>query len=310
MTRVAVLAGGLSLERDVSLRSGQRVAKALAAAGHEVSNLDLDDRLVARVTSGDYDAAFLCLHGKTGEDGTIQGLLELAALPYTGPGPSASSLAWDKGVAKALWQRAGVPTPPWIVLSSQAVRDMGAAHVLDRVVERLGLPLIVKPSQGGGSMGVKRVERAEDLPGALITAFSYHDVALIEQCVAGQEVAVTLIDDEALPPVEVEPVEGAYDYSARYTHGATRFHVPARLDEPTTAACTDAARAAVDAVGARHLVRADLMVDADGASWLLELDTCPGMTETSLVPMAAEAAGMGFEALCARLVDGARRETG
>lgn len=308
MTHVAVLAGGLSLERDVSLRSGQRVAKALSAAGYEVSSIDLDERLVSRLTDDEIDVAFLCLHGKAGEDGTIQGLLELADLPYTGPGPAASALAWDKAVAKALWQRAGVPTPPWMVLSSQAVRDMGAAQMLDRVVDRLGLPLIVKPAEGGASMGVKRVEDAADLPAALITALSYSDVALIERCVPGREIAVAAIDDELLPAVEIEPVAGPYDYSARYTHGATRFHAPARLDDSASAACSRTVRGAMEALGTRHLVRADLIVDEAGHPWVLELDTCPGMTETSLVPVAAEAAGMDFNDLCARLVTGARRD--
>lgn len=310
MTHVAVLAGGLSLERDVSLRSGQRVAKALSATGYDVTSIDLDERLVDRLTEGGVDVAFLCLHGKAGEDGTIQGLLELADLPYTGPGPAASALAWDKAVAKALWQRAGVPTPPWMVLSSHAVRDMGAARMLDRVIDRLGLPLIVKPAQGGASMGVKRVEDGSDLPAALITALSYSDVALIERCVIGREIAVTAIDDELLPAVEIEPVEGPYDYSARYTHGATRFHAPARLDEAALAATSQAVRAATEALGTRHLVRADLMVDEAGDPWVLELDTCPGMTETSLVPMAAEAAGMDFNELCVRLVAGARGTEG
>lgn len=310
MVHVAVLAGGLSLERDVSLRSGQRVAKALATAGHEVTSLDLDDQLVGRLAEGGYDAAFLCLHGKAGEDGTIQGLLELSELPYTGPGPAASALAWDKAVAKSLWQRAGVPTPPWVVLSSHAVRDMGAARILDRVVDRLGLPLVVKPAEGGAAMGVKRVDHADDLPAALITAFSYHEVALIERCVAGREVAVTVIDDELLPPVEIEPVEGAYDYSARYTHGATRLHAPAHLAEDVGAAVARTAHDAAATIGTRHLVRADLIVDDAGRPWVLELDTCPGMTETSLVPTAAEAAGTDFTDLCARLVAGARRDTG
>jgi D-alanine-D-alanine ligase len=302
MNRVAVLAGGLSLERDISLRSGQRVSKALADRGYEVTSLDLNHDLVTQLLVGAVDMAVLCLHGKAGEDGTIQGLLELADLPYTGPGPAASFLAWDKGVAKALWQRADIPTPPWAVLSSQAVRDMGAARILDRLVERLGLPLIVKPAQGGASMGVKRVERSDDLPAALITALSYHDVALVERCIDGREIAATAIDDELLPTVQIEPLEGLYDYSARYTHGASRFETPAPLDDEASATVGRVVRAATRTLGTRHLVRADLVIDEQDQPWLLELDTCPGMTETSLVPMAAEAAGMSFADLCERLV--------
>lgn len=310
MERVAVLAGGLSLERDISLRSGQRVSKALADRGYEVTTLDLNHDLVAQLLGGGIDVAFLCLHGKAGEDGTIQGLLDLADVPYTGSGPTASSLAWDKAVAKALWQRAEVPTPPWAVLSSQAVRDMGAARILDRLVERLGLPLIVKPSQGGASMGVKRVDHGEDLPAALITAFSYHDVALVERCVEGREIAVTVIGDELLPTVQIEPVEGFYDYSARYTHGASRFQTPAPLDEAVNERVNRVVHAATGTLGTRHLLRADLVVDEHGTPWVLELDTCPGMTETSLVPIAAEAAGMDFGELCSRLVSTAGGDTG
>ncbi len=302
MSHVAVLSGGLSLEREISLRSGERVAGALAQQGHEVTRLDLDDQLVRTIDERQFDVAFVCLHGQAGEDGTIQGLLDLLQVPYTGPGATASGLAWDKTVAKSLWAARGIATPPWVVLSASAVRDMGAADALDRVVERLGLPLMVKPAQGGAALGVKRVTDASALPGALMSAFSYHDVAIIEQHVDGTEVAVTVLDDEIFPPVEITPHAGVYDYAARYTHGATAFHVPARLDPTAREAVEHTARTAVDALGAQALVRADLIVDHDGVPWVLELDTSPGLTDTSLVPMAADAAGLGFPALCERVV--------
>ena len=299
---VAVLAGGLSLERDVSLRSGRRVAEALTDLGHRVSRLDLDDGLVRTLAEGSFDVAFLALHGKAGEDGTIQGLLELLEIPYTGPEATASALAWDKAVCKGLWERAGIDTPGWVALSVDAVRDMGAARALDRVVDRLGLPLVVKPSQGGASMGVRRIDRGEDVPQALVASYSYHDVVLIERFVGGTEVAISIVDGDVLPAVEIVPKEGSYDFSARYTAGATEFFAPARLPEDVLERCNAVALAAYHEVGCRRVTRADLVVDHDGRPWLLELDTCPGMTETSLLPMAAGAVGWGFADLCERLV--------
>jgi D-alanine-D-alanine ligase len=298
---VAVLAGGLSLEREVSLRSGRRVAEALTDRGHHVTRLDLDDGLVRTLAEGAFDVAFLALHGKAGEDGTIQGLLELLDLPYTGPDATASALAWDKGVCKGMWSRAGLDTPPWVALSSHAVRDMGAARALDRVVDRLGMPLVIKPTQGGAAMGVRRVDRAEDIPAALLAGYSYHEVVCVERYIEGTEVAVSIVDGDPLPPVEIVPKAGSYDFSARYTHGATEFFAPARLEDDVLRRCSDVALAAYRAVGCRRVTRADLIVDPSGRPWLLELDTCPGMTETSLLPMAAAAAGWDFPELCERL---------
>lgn len=300
--RVAVLAGGLSLEREVSLRSGRRVAEALGDRGHHVTRLDLDEGLVDRLVDADVDACYLALHGKAGEDGTIQSLLELLGLPYTGPDAVASAIAWDKVVCKGLLARAGVATPDWVAVSSDAIQDMGAAGALHRVADRLGSALVVKPSQGGASMGVRRTAAGEELSGALVTAFSYHDVVLIERFIAGAEVAVSVVDGEPLPAVEIVPRAGTYDFAARYTHGATEFFSPARLDDATLDRCREIAVEAYRVVGCRDVSRADLMVDADGHPWLLELDTCPGMTETSLLPMAAQAGGWDFAALCERIV--------
>ncbi|MEX0660063.1 MAG: D-alanine--D-alanine ligase [Egibacteraceae bacterium] len=300
--RVAVLAGGLSLEREVSLRSGRRVAEALADRGHHVTRLDLDEGLVDRLLEADVDVCYLALHGKAGEDGTIQGLLELLDLPYTGPDTIASAIAWDKGVCKGLLTRASIPTPDWVAVSADAIQDMGAARALGRVAERLGDDLVVKPSQGGASMGVRRVEAGGDLAAALVTAFSYHEVVLIERFVAGAEVAVSVVDGEPLPAVEIVPRAGTYDFAARYTHGATEFFAPARLDEPVLQRCREVAVAAYEMVGCRHVSRADMIVDEAGQPWLLELDTCPGMTETSLLPMAAQAGGWDFAALCERII--------
>jgi D-alanine-D-alanine ligase len=307
-SNVAVLSGGTSLEREVSLRSGRRVANALSDRGHRVTNLDVDADLVRTLDEGGFDVAFLTLHGSAGEDGTIQSLLELIGLPYTGPDVLASSLAWNKPIAQGLYAREGVSVPEAVSLSQQAFREMGAAAAVDRVASGLGTPLVVKPATGGSSLGLTVVEDPSRLAPAILGAFSYAEAVLIERFVAGTEVAVTILDGQPLPAVEIRPKEGAYDFSARYTAGATEFHAPARLDDDAAQACADAALAAYAAIGARHISRADLIVDAAGQPWLLELDTCPGLTDTSLVPLAAQAAGLAFEDLCERLVHLALQE--
>jgi D-alanine-D-alanine ligase len=307
-SNIAVLSGGTSLEREVSLRSGRRVANALSDRGHRVTNLDVDAELVRTLDEGGFDLAFLTLHGSAGEDGTIQSLLELIGLPYTGPDVLASSLAWNKPIAQGLYAREGVAVPESVTLTQQAFREMGAAAAVDRVASELGTPLVVKPATGGSSLGLSVVEDPSRLSQAILGAFSYAEGVLIERFVAGTEVAVTLLDGQPLPAVEIRPKEGVYDFSARYTAGATEFHAPARLDDAVAAACAEAASTAYNAIGARHISRADLIVDADGLPWLLELDTCPGLTDTSLVPLAAQAAGLAFEDLCERLVELARQE--
>jgi len=300
---VAVLAGGLSLEREVSLRSGRRVADALADRGHRVTRLDLDHQLVERIADENFDVAYLTLHGKAGEDGTIQGLLELLDLPYTGPDALASALAWDKAVFKGLARRAGLSTPDWVAVPSDSIRDLGAGRALETIVARLGAPVVVKPAQGGGAMGVRFVEAQEHLAAALVAAYSYSPVVLVERFVPGTEVAVSIVDGYALPPVEIVPRGGAaYDFSARYTPGATDFYAPARLPEPVLERCRALALQAYQVAGCRHVTRADLIVDEGGRPWLLELDTCPGMTETSLLPVAAGAQGWSFQELCERVV--------
>jgi len=305
---VAVLSGGISLEREVSLRSGGRVTDALGDRGHHVTRIDVDANLVRNLEQGGFDVAFLALHGSAGEDGTVQSLLELIGLPYTGPDVLASSLAWNKPIAQGLYARAGLHVPERVTLSQQAFREMGASAAVARIASALGTPLVVKPATGGSSLGLSIIDDASGLPQAIIGAFSYADVVLIERFVAGTEVAVTVLDGVALPPVEIQPKEGAYDFAARYTAGATEFHAPARLDEDVRSACQTTATTAYEAIGARHLSRADLIVDVHGVPWLLELDTCPGMTGTSLVPLAAAAADLDFGTLCERLVALALRD--
>jgi D-alanine-D-alanine ligase len=303
--KVAVLAGGLSLERDVSLRSGRRVAEALADRGHAVTRLDLDDNLVTALAKGEFDIAYLALHGKAGEDGSIQSLLELLDIPYTGPDAIASQLAWDKSVAKGQLRRAGLDTPDWMTLSADAIRDMGAAGALDRIRGRLGTPVVAKPSQGGAALGVRLVTSTEEMAPALMAAFSYHDVVVLERFVDGPEVAVSLVAGEPLPAVEIVPKTGRYDFTARYTHGATEYFAPARLPADVLDACQQLAIGGWELLGCRDISRADLLVDSGGRPWLLELDTCPGMTETSLLPTAASAQGWAFPELCERVLQSA-----
>jgi len=301
--RVAVLSGGMSLEREVSLRSGTRITTALAEQGHDVARIDVDADLVGTLERGGFDVAVLALHGAAGEDGTIQSVLDLLRLPFTGSDVLASSLAWNKPIAQGLYARAGLQVPDRVTLSQQAFRELGASAVVDRVAALLGLPLVVKPATGGSSLGLSIVASAAELPGAIVGAFSYAETVLIERFVAGTEVAVTVLDGRALPPVEISPKDGGrYDFAARYTAGATEFHAPARLPAGTISACERTAIEAGLAIGARHLWRADMIVDEAGVPWLLEIDTCPGMTETSLAPLAAEAAGIGFAELCGTLV--------
>jgi D-alanine-D-alanine ligase len=305
---IAVLCGGISLEREVSLRSGGRVADALGDLGYQVSRVDVDAEVVHTLAEGGFEACYLALHGSAGEDGTIQSLLELLGLPYTGPDVLASSIAWNKSIAQGLYARTGIAVPDRVSLSQQAFREMGAAAAVDRIASSLGSPVVVKPATGGSSLGLSIVTEVARLPQAIVGAFSYADTVLLERFVHGTEVAVTVLDGEALPPVEIHPKEGNYDFSARYTAGATEFHAPARLDPAIREACERTAVDAYLAIGARHLSRADMIVDPDGTPWLLEIDTCPGMTVTSLVPLAAEAEGLSFGALCQRVVQLALRD--
>jgi D-alanine-D-alanine ligase len=305
---IAVLCGGISLEREVSLRSGRRVADALSDRGYQVSRLDVDAQLIHTLEEGGFEACYLALHGSAGEDGTVQSLLDLLDLPYTGPDALASSIAWNKPIAQGLYARNGIAVPDRVSLSQQAFREMGASAAVDRIAAALGSPVVVKPATGGSSLGISIVADPQRLGQAILGAFSYADTVLLERFVEGTEVAVTVLDGEALPPVEIQPKEGAYDFAARYTAGATEFHAPARLDPEIGEACEHLAVTAYRAIGARHLSRADLIVDAQGTPWLLEIDTCPGMTDTSLAPLAAEAAGIGFEELCERIIQLALRD--
>ena len=301
-----MLKGGRSLEREVSLRSGANAEAALRRLGHEVIPVDVDPLLVRTLRSERPDVAFLALHGKGGEDGTVQELLEILEVPYTGPGVLASQRAWDKAVAKAYFATAGVSTPPAYAFSQDAFRELGAGEALGDIRDRLGLPLVVKPAKQGSALGISVVREPGEIPGALMTAFSYDDRVLLEQHVAGRELAVSVLgtdDPWALPLVEAIPRDrDFYDFEARYTPGLTDFVAPARLSDAESQEAARVAIACYRALGCRGISRVDMVLDDAGHPWVLEVNTIPGMTDTSLMPMAAEAAGLGFDEVVERIL--------
>jgi len=300
--KVVVLKGGRSLERQVSLRSGALVEDALAGGGHEVVAIDVGNDLVRRLKEERPEVAFIAMHGAGGEDGTIQELLEILAIPYTGPGASACRSSMDKPVAKQELRRAGIPTPDWVAFSQAAFAELGAADALEEIEERLGFPLVVKPARGGSSLGVRFAAGRNDVPQAIVSALSYDDRVLLEQHVDGRELAVGVLDAEPLPIVEVRPRdEDRYSYEARYEIGRTDYVCPAELDESDELAVRDAAIRTWEALGCEGFARVDVML-GDRGPQVLEVNAVPGLTDTSLFPMAAEAAGIGFEQLCERIV--------
>lgn len=301
--KVALLTGGRSLERGVSLRSGRRVADSLSGLGHDVIQLDLGPDLVTRLSGARPEVAFIALHGTEGEDGTIQALLELLGIPYTGPGVAACRLSADKDLTKHVLRRAGIRTPDWVTYSEAEIRDFGAASTFAIAADLLGLPLAVKPTAQGSSLGVRFVTGPDEIPDALMTAFSYGSSALVETWVGGRELAVSILDAEALPVVEAVPTESAtYDFEARYEVGGASFTCPARLSPDDERAVRETALAANEAVGCTGFSRVDVILGEDGPS-VLEVNAIPGMTETSLLPQAAEAAGIGFDELVERMIE-------
>ncbi len=312
--RILVLAGGLSHERDVSLRSGRRAAEALREAGLEVTERDVDGGLLDHLTAERPGCVLPMLHGEAGEDGAVREVLDLLGIPYVGASPAACRTAFDKPVAKSVVAGTGIATPRSVCLPHAVFRELGAARLMAAVVDALGLPLMVKPTRSGSALGCTLVRTAEELPDAMVGAFAYGPVALIEHFVEGREVAVPVIDDgtgpRALPVVAIHPDGGVYDYTARYTAGSTEFVVPAALPDPVLEECATVAIAAHEALGLRELSRSDLIVDADGTVWFLEVNVAPGFTETSTVPLSVQAAGLDLGAVLASLVHAATARPG
>ena len=307
MSRVAVLKGGPSLEREVSLRSGTNVELALARLGHEVIPIEADQHLVRTLRETRPDVAFIALHGRGGEDGTVQEILEILQIPYTGSGVLASERAMDKVVSKALFRNAGVPVPHGYAFNKDAFSKMGAADTLPEMQQKLGLPLCVKPARQGSAFGITMVREPGDLGGAILNAMGYDDRVLVERFVPGRELAVSVVmapEPWALPVIEAVPLgRDFYDFEARYTPGETELRPPRDVDDEVIQEAARVSILATRTLECRGITRVDLILDDEGRLWVLEVNTIPGMTDTSLLPKAAEVAGIGFDRVVADMLD-------
>ena len=304
-----MLKGGRSLERQISLKSGVRVQDALERLGHEVIAIDVGHDLVARLREASPDVAFVALHGRDGEDGTVQELLEAVGIPYTGSGVSACIRCADKVIAKHQMLDAGIPTPDFFAFNETAFKELGAADALPAIEQRLGFPLVVKPSNQGSALGIKLAREAKDVPGALVAAFSYGDKVLLERHVDGRDLAVSVLDRDGggeplvLPVVEAIPHEDDR-YEARYEIGRTDFVCPAELSAEVADRARELALHVWNVLGCAGFARIDFMLDEhSGELLVLEANAIPGLTDTSLLPQAAEAAGIGFDELIGRVVE-------
>lgn len=293
--RVAVLFGGKSAEREVSLKSGAAVLRALQTAGVDAFGIDVGDDLLQRLGSERIDRAFIVLHGRGGEDGSMQGLLECAGIPYTGSGILASALAMDKLRTKQVWQSLGLPTPRHAVLASEEDCQAAAAA--------LGFPLIVKPAHEGSSIGMAKVSGVAELIAAWREASVYDAQVLVEQWIQGPEYTIAILRGQVLPPIGLGTPHTFYDYDAKYLADDTQYRIPCGLTAEKEAELKSLSARACEAVGIQGWARVDVMQDADGAFWLLEVNTVPGMTDHSLVPMAASAAGLDFQQLVLAILD-------
>ncbi|MGK5113555.1 MULTISPECIES: D-alanine--D-alanine ligase family protein [unclassified Geodermatophilus] len=304
--RAVVLAGGLNFEREVSLSSGTQVWEELTRAGVDAEVRDADAELLPGLSAAPADAVFIALHGATGEDGALRAVLDLAGVPYVGSPAAACRLAWDKPAAKSVVRSAGVTTPDWVALPHSTFRELGAGAVLDLIVARLGLPLMVKPASGGSALGAQKVTRVEDLPAAMVSCFAYGDTVMVERFVDGVELALSVVDlgegPEALPAVEIAPESGVFDYTARYTPGLTEYHAPARVSAEVAAKAAALAVEVHRVLGLADLSRTDAIVGPDGEVHFLEVNVSPGLTETSMFPMAVEAAGHSLGDVLSRLL--------
>jgi D-alanine-D-alanine ligase len=293
--KVLIIAGGISHEREISMKSAQRVADALTEAGAVVVLREPDEKLLSNIKKDKPDVIWPVLHGASGEDGALRDILGLTGVPFVGATGAGARLAWDKAVAKVLVQQVGLQTPHSITLPKETFRELDADGVLKSVVASLSLPLVVKPARGGSAHGVTIVRKADQLSHAMIDAYVYCDVALIEKYVEGTELAVSVVDlgagPMALPAVEVSPVTGQFGYNERYTAGETNYYVPARVTKAVADKAAKLAVAVHEILALRHLSRIDIIVDAKGVPWFLEANAAPGMTETSLFPQAVEAEG-------------------
>lgn len=293
--KVAVLLGGKTAEREVSLKSGSMVLAALREAGVDAHPFDPAERGLQALIDERFARAFIALHGRFGEDGTVQGALEFLGLPYTGSGVLGSALAMDKLRAKLLWQAMGIPTPPHELLSAES--DFRA------VAQRLGLPIMVKPASEGSSVGMSKVRAAADLEEAYALAVNYDRTVLAEKFIGGPELTAGILGEQALPLIRLETTRDFYDYDAKYLRDDTRYLLPCGLPAVRERELQQLCLRAFDALGCSGWGRVDLMLDPVGKPWLLEVNTAPGMTDHSLVPMAARHVGMSFSQLCVRILE-------
>ena len=298
--KVAVLMGGLSAEREISLLSGNAVLAALQSRGVEAFGVDVNENIVNELGNKDFQRAFIMLHGRGGEDGTIQGLLELMGIPYTGSGVMASSIAMDKLKTKQIWLAMGLPTPAFCIIDSE--------QSCDAALETLGLPLIVKPVLEGSSIGMSKVEKREELVPAWQQASQCGGVVIAESWIEGDEYTAAMLDDQVLPMIRLETTHKFYDYDAKYEADDTQYVCPCGLPEDSEAELAGMIKQAFAAVNASAWGRVDFMVDQEGRPWLIEINTVPGMTSHSLVPMAAKQAGLSFEDLVLSILTMARCE--
>jgi D-alanine-D-alanine ligase len=305
--RVGVVMGGSSAEREISLRSGQAVLTALGEAGHDVLPIVLGDAIdpFTALAEADIDVAFLALHGRLGEDGCVQGLLEVLGIPYTGSSVLASALAMDKLKAKELFRLHNVPTPPYYLFDGKT-----STADIEEVHGSFGFPVVVKPRREGSSLGVVRANNLNELCSGIHKALAYDDSVLVERFVQGREVAVGLLDGRVLGAIEVTPKSGIYDFAAKYTPGMTEYHLPARLAPARYRGILNLAERAAQALDTSGAVRVDLIVTEGQNEYVLEVNTLPGLTPTSLLPRIASAAGFGFTELCEAMLDRARLHTG
>ena len=309
--RVLILAGGISHERDVSLKSGRRVADALADAGFDVEIKEPDHELIGHLMAERPDVVWSTLHGAVGEDGSLQDLMKLAAIRFVGSEAPAARLAWNKPVAKSLVERHGIQTPQCMALPRSTFKELNAESVLAMVGTELGFPLIVKPSRAGSAQGVTKVTSAQGFGKAMVDAFAYDEIVMVEKFIPGTEVSVSVLDlgagPVALPAVEIVPESGSFGYNERYVPGETSYFVPARLDSEVLARLGEQAIKVHNALRLRHLSRIDFIVDENQSIWFLEANVTPGMTETSLLPQAVQASGESLSAAYAALVNAAFR---
>jgi D-alanine-D-alanine ligase len=309
--KIQILAGGISHEREVSLKSGRRVADALTEAGASVIIREPDAALLANIRKDKPDVIWPCLHGASGEDGALRDILALTGVPFVGATAQGARLAWDKSVAKILVEREGVQTPASITLPKDTFRELDAEGVLKAVASSLALPVVVKPAKSGSAQGVTIVRKADQLSRAMIDAYVYCDVVVIERFVEGIELAISVIDlgagPIALPAVEIEPIAGQFGYQERYTAGETNYFVPARIKKTVAERAAKMAISVHEILGLRHLSRIDMIVDKNGVAWFLEANVLPGLTETSLLPQAVTAAGHSLGAVYLNLAEAAIR---